>query len=207
MKYRVDGARITPTDDETLVAGAKGAHFAEFDFSGEWNEYVTKKAVFRNGDVTVEALIVNGMCEVPWEVLTQSGTLFVGVYGESGNMRRPTLWASPKTVNEGAVEGDEAREPTPDVWQQLLGSVEYLAPHISADGIWCVGDMYTGVPATGPQGKQGEKGDTGAAGKDGKDGADGYTPKKGVDYFTASDKAEMVSAVLAALPDGDEVSY
>ena len=31
-------------------------------------------------------------------------------------------------------------------------------------------------------------------------GKDGYTPVKGVDYYTAADKAEMVSAVLASLP-------
>lgn len=37
-------------------------------------------------------------------------------------------------------------------------------------------------------------------GKDGKDGVDGKTPVKGVDYFTDVDKAEMVQAVLAALP-------
>lgn len=53
----------------------------------------------------------------------------------------------------------------------------------------------------GPQGPQGEPG------KDGEDGADGYTPRKGVDYYTETDKAEMVNAVLAALPNGDEVSY
>lgn len=32
-------------------------------------------------------------------------------------------------------------------------------------------------------------------------------PKKGVDYYTDADKQEMVEAVLAALPDGTEVSY
>ena len=32
-------------------------------------------------------------------------------------------------------------------------------------------------------------------------------PKKGVDYYTDEDKQEMVEAVLAALPDGTEVSY
>lgn len=37
-------------------------------------------------------------------------------------------------------------------------------------------------------------------GKDGKDGVDGATPIKGTDYFTEADKAEMVSAVKAALP-------
>lgn len=32
-------------------------------------------------------------------------------------------------------------------------------------------------------------------------------PKKGVDYWTDEDKAEMVQDVLNALPDGDEVAY
>lgn len=32
------------------------------------------------------------------------------------------------------------------------------------------------------------------------DGKDGYTPVKGEDYFTEADKAEMVSAVISALP-------
>ena len=70
----------------------------------------------------------------------------------------------------------------------------------------------------GPQGPQGPKGDpgetgpqgpTGPAGSNGKDGSigpagpqgvDGKTPVKGVDYFTAADRAEMVQAVVAALP-------
>ena len=46
----------------------------------------------------------------------------------------------------------------------------------------------------GNKGSKGDKGDTGA------NGAAGYTPVKGTDYFTASDKAELVSAVIAALP-------
>lgn len=32
------------------------------------------------------------------------------------------------------------------------------------------------------------------------DGEPGYTPVKGKDYYTEADKAEMVSAVIAALP-------
>ena len=48
------------------------------------------------------------------------------------------------------------------------------------------------------------KGDTGTAGAQ---GPAGHTPVKGTDYWTAADKAEMVADVLAALPDGTEVSY
>ena len=57
---------------------------------------------------------------------------------------------------------------------------------------------------TGPAGPQGEKGETGPAGDS---GPAGYTPQRGTDYWTEEDKAEIVSQVLAALPDGSEVKY
>ena len=61
--------------------------------------------------------------------------------------------------------------------------------------------------------KNGSKGSDGAPGKDGMDGAqgpagaDGYTPVRGVDYWTDADQQQIVADVLAALPDGDGVSY
>lgn len=39
------------------------------------------------------------------------------------------------------------------------------------------------------------------------DGEDGKTPVKGTDYFTGADKAEMVNAVIAALPTWEGGSY
>lgn len=52
----------------------------------------------------------------------------------------------------------------------------------------------------GESGQKGEKGDPGEKGGDGRPGKDGYTPVKGTDYFTDSDKSEIVSAVIASLP-------
>ena len=81
-------------------------------------------------------------------------------------------------------------------------------PDVSADGtISWTNDR--GLPNPNPvnikggKGDKGDKGDTGANGKDGtngKDGVDGYTPVKGKDYFTETDKAEIVSSVIEALP-------
>lgn len=48
---------------------------------------------------------------------------------------------------------------------------------------------------TGETGPQGPRGDTGAA------GADGHTPIRGVDYWVAADKAEIVADVLAEFAD------
>ena len=61
---------------------------------------------------------------------------------------------------------------------------------------------------TGATGAKGDKGDPGKDGADGLPGAkgdkgdkgdDGYTPIKGTDYWTASDKAEIVSDTLSEL--------
>ncbi len=46
--------------------------------------------------------------------------------------------------------------------------------------------------------EDGAKGDPGTPGK---------TPVRGTDYWTAADKQEIVNSVIAALPDGTEVSY
>ena len=76
--------------------------------------------------------------------------------------------------------------------------------------------------ATGPQGPKGDTGTTGATGATGPQGiqgvqgpqgergpagADGHTPVKGTDYWTASDKQDIVNDVLAALPNGNGVAY
>ena len=45
----------------------------------------------------------------------------------------------------------------------------------------------------GPQGPEGPQG---------KPGQDGHTPVKGTDYWTETDKAEMVADVIAAIPGG-----
>lgn len=75
-------------------------------------------------------------------------------------------------------------------------------PSVSADGVisWT---NDKGLPNPKPvniKGVKGDKGDKGEAGENGKDGANGYTPVKGKDYFTDSEKAEIVSSVISALP-------
>ena len=48
--------------------------------------------------------------------------------------------------------------------------------------------------------EDGTDGAPGVAGAPGKNGTDGHTPVKGTDYWTASDKTEIVAEVTAALP-------
>ena len=61
--------------------------------------------------------------------------------------------------------------------------------------------------ATVEDGADGKPGAAGATGPAGVPGKDGKTPVRGTDYWTAADKQEIVNSVIAALPDGTEVSY
>lgn len=88
-----------------------------------------------------------------------------------------------------------------------------ITPTIGSNGNWFLGATDTGKPsrgATGAPGKDGANGETGPQGPKGDPGtpgAAGHTPVKGTDYWTAADKQEIVNSVIAALPDGTEVSY
>lgn len=80
----------------------------------------------------------------------------------------------------------------------LEGGDSGVIPHIGDNGNWYIGSTDTGKPSRGATGVTGQKGET---------GTDGKTPIKGTDYWTAADKQEIVNSVIAALPDGTEVSY
>lgn len=108
-----------------------------------------------------------------------------------------------------------------------------VTPHIGDNGNWYLGSTDTGKPSRGATGAPGKDGhspvvtatksgktttisvdgaaiatvEDGAKGTPGAPGAAGHTPVKGTDYWTAADKQEIVNNVLAALPDGTEVSY
>ena len=70
-------------------------------------------------------------------------------------------------------------------------------------------DGQDGAPGpagpAGPAGKDGAPGQQGPQGEPGAPGApgqDGHTPVKGTDYWTETDKAEIVADVIAAIPGG-----
>lgn len=63
------------------------------------------------------------------------------------------------------------------------------------------------VGPIGPIGPKGDTGEQGIQGIPGENGADGYTPIKGTDYFTESDKQELITSILATFTDAEEVYY
>lgn len=86
------------------------------------------------------------------------------------------------------------------------GALDELVPkshtHANKDTLDKLSDSNGKLQYNGSDvGLKGDKGDTGAT------GANGKTPVKGVDYWTAADKAEIVNDTLAALPKWTGGSY
>lgn len=92
-------------------------------------------------------------------------------------------------------------------WLSSLKGANGITPYIGNNGNWYIGSNDTGKPSRGKTGANGANGTNGINGTNGRDGRDGHTPVKGVDYWTASDKTEIVGNVLAALPTWTGGSY
>lgn len=113
---------------------------------------------------------------------------------------------NPESVNikgEKGDKGDRGEQGIPGV-QGAKGETgatgEKGADGTPATHRWSGTTLYiTSASGTSSADLKGAKGDT---------GAEGYTPVKGTDYFTEADKAEMVAAVISALPkyDGEVVA-
>lgn len=127
-------------------------------------------------------------------------------------------------VSDGAYNSDTTapEPPEADVWEEYMAylgkTIENSVPQIADNGNWLIWDPEekeyadSGKPSrgiqgeTGPQGAQGEKGDKGdkgdtgiqgVQGEKGDTGEPGYTPQRGVDYWTQSDKAAIAEDISA----------
>lgn len=141
--------------------------------------------------------MVDGVCDVPDAALTVAGTL--------------TIYAF-----ERNPDGGTTRHSFMLLVQDRPKPVDYVDPPDEVDNLQALAERVAEVLGPGSGGAapeqiqqamkealevakesgvfDGEKGEKGEAGKD------GYTPVKGIDYYTDADRAEIVDAVIAALP-------
>lgn len=83
----------------------------------------------------------------------------------------------------------------------------YLALKETTGNLPTNNEYWQLIAEKGKDGEKGETGEQGEKGQDGTNGIDGKTPVKGTDYYTESDKQEMVNLVLNALPSAEGVEF
>jgi hypothetical protein len=188
-----------------------GQAFVEFEFDEEWSG-LTCTANFENSatESPVSVLLAGGQVEIPPEVLVP-GYLQISVVGMAteGKKQVPTakMTAPIKVYAAGPGIGAVPEGSTPELWEQVLtaiGQVSDLDTDNKSSVVAAINEVLSVVL----------KGGGGGSG----DGADGATfipsvSENGVISWT-NDKylenpppVDLVAAVLAALPNGDEVEY
>ena len=121
----VDKVKIKVLDSEIYTSGSVKAYDVQITTSDDWKG-MTVTAVFRAGSVSKSvALNDSGCCTIPWEVLKAPGKMLkVGLHGVKGaDIVLPTIWANLDYIREGTSPGDNAQEPTPSLYDQLVGQV------------------------------------------------------------------------------------
>lgn len=116
-----------------------------------------------------------------------------GEKGDKGDRGEQGIQGIQGAKGETGAQGQKGADGTPAT-HRWSGTTLYIT---SASGT-------SSANLKGEKGDKGDKGDTGAAGKD---GANGKTPVRGTDYWTDTDKTDMLNDVLAALPTWNGGSY
>ena len=195
----------------TVICG-NSDYTVVWDLDEEWTPYDIKTMRVNLADGTYQDVVFSGDTAALL-VLSTPGWASVGLYaGDLHTSRAADLRVLPSVTTSGGAPAD----PAESVYDQLMELIrgmggaseediakaveDYLAKHPAVSASMRVEGGYIQFSADG------ETWENVVALTDLR-GSAGHTPVKGTDYWTAADKAEIVADVLAALPDGTEVSY
>jgi len=99
-------------------------------------------------------------------------------------------------LNEAVAKAEEIRDSIPETVETALTEAKESGEFDGPPGPHGEPGPKGETGETGPAGPQGEPGPAGATGERGPQGAPGSTPVKGVDYWTAADKQEIVDEAV-----------
>lgn len=181
---------------ETITTGSYNANVVKFLFSPEW-EGLSKTAVFRSSGEPVSIFLSEHArevaCEIPWEVIDYDevgNKLYIGVYGSKENaIVIPTMWVNAGKIMEGVDLGEDAKNPTPGIYDQMVSAADEA--------------IRTAEEAKEIAESVRQDADNGVF--NGKDGEDGHTPVLGVDYMTDEDIDKIADKIIEKLPGFSEL--
>lgn len=127
------GQQLICANKVVIASGDINSVELKVEFDSAWDEYPVKSATFyTSSNPTVqEMLMLNNSCIVPFEVLTESCVLFIGVRGVSADGEKlKTSTLAKYKISEGATAGDKTLSPTMDLYQQYLAALKAEADPI-----------------------------------------------------------------------------
>ena len=225
IKITVCGNEIFRNEINCGVCGEENSTEMEIEFASGWNGY-SKKIVFYDarGKNPVAVLLNDGNCikddnnetyriRIPREPLSYVGMIEYVIDGIREDARKKSLAGEMRVryAPDSNVEDvpSEVARTIAEQLQHQADRIENLAnnvvPHIGENGNWFVYDEENGefidseICARGPEGEKGEPGEN------------GYSPVRGKDYWTPSDRKaisdEIPLPVLSVKQSHGEEEY
>lgn len=188
--------KVASSDTKAIVNG-NSDYAVNWVLDGEWADYDTKTMRVRFFDGSVINSIFSGTsCSLP--VITETCMIEIGLF--AGDL----ITSTPAVINcIRCIRDDEGpvQDPTPSIYDQLLAKLNELGSgsEMRVDGGYVQYSTDNGKTWVNLIAEADLKGDPGTPGTPGAPGKDGHTPVKGTDYWTASDKAEVVAEAAAAV--------
>lgn len=112
-------------DVEPLVAsGDVNEDVINFTFDSSWDGFVKTAVFYKTEDQAFQVLLVNDSGIIPKEVLAESGELFFGVFGVSGDVVKTSEMRSYTVVAGSLTTGTIPPDPTLNIYQQVLSYLQ-----------------------------------------------------------------------------------
>lgn len=125
LKLHATGKDLKIIEAERLISGSRKIYSCEFTFDDSWDGYTVTAVFSTNSSRLVNMAIVDGVCEIPSEVLRPNARIRVGIFGIDGERSRPTTYSDWVTVEQGTdVSGGSAQPPTPSVYEQWMNALD-----------------------------------------------------------------------------------
>lgn len=125
IRASVTDQRLKITEAPVIASGGQNETSIVFTFCEKWDGLV-KTAIFYRDEEEVYYCVLDAenTCVVPWEVCYESGTFYIGVFGEKDTARRTSTIARYKVKRGALTEGLYPSNPTLDVYNQIVDMVK-----------------------------------------------------------------------------------
>ena len=127
IEINVNGSVVSVQQTEALYCGSRDVYICSFSFDKSWDKY-RKSAVFRAAGRAITAVVAeDNTCLLPWELMQRDSIgheIEVGMYGVGADGEILTsVWDSIGTVREGSAVGNDARDPSVGVYEQVMATL------------------------------------------------------------------------------------
>lgn len=125
MEIKVIGQYLNITKKRLYASDSQEYLTVKFTFDTDWESLVKTAVFYQNaGSVYHVVLDSEGSCIVPHEALSNSGLLYIGVFGVSGTKRITTNLVIVDISQGSYGEGLTPPEPSEDIYAQIIAIME-----------------------------------------------------------------------------------